>query len=200
MLCLRRLGLPTKPGTDNELRERIKVELSRLKASTGRSTPSANNAGYNDSRCEIGSLPRVVVLKSEVDRILALPIAGYWDLPQCHAVLTARQGPQRVVCPAEDAIYSAFASNQVELVKRLLSQRTRCVFEVLTRARGLCEALSGRSVSILVNQARMLHSEFMDVCRQDYLRKLFFMQQVSRHVPNPLMLSEIVDSLKLLRR
>ena len=40
-------------------------------------------------------------------------------------------------------------------------------------------AFSTQTIDILVNNARILHSEFLDVCRQDHLRKLFFMQQVN---------------------
>ena len=32
---------------------------------------------------ELEQLPRVVVVAREVERLLALPIAGYWDLPEC---------------------------------------------------------------------------------------------------------------------
>ena len=186
--CIRRLGLPSRAGTDDELRERIRGELARLKAATGRGTSSTNSdSGSSVSHGEIGSLPRVVVLKSEIDRILALPVGGYWNLPQCHAVLGCKDGGQDGLCPTEDAIYSTFILNEREEMESLLERRTRYIYDVLRKARDICASPSGHTTTILVNNARILHSEFMDVCRQDYLRKLFFMQQVmlSFFLPSP---------------
>jgi hypothetical protein len=36
---------------------------------------------------------------------------------------------------------------------------------------------------LLVNNARELSVNFMDLCQQEYLRKLFFMQQVNVLLP-----------------
>lgn len=180
-LCIRRLGLPTNPGTDEELRVRIRNELGRLKACTGKvNAPSHGDDGETLNRVEIGALPRVVILKNEIDQILALPVAGYWNLPQCHAVLGCKDGGQDGLCPTEDAIYSAYVSKEVEYMKTLLARRTEYTHDVLKKAREVCASARGNLTHILVNQARPLHSEFMDVCNQDHLRKLFFMQQVRR--------------------
>ncbi|EJD07958.1 uncharacterized protein FOMMEDRAFT_73019 [Fomitiporia mediterranea MF3/22] len=163
-LCLRRLGLPHRNGSDEELRQRIQDELERLK--------NCDDSDPRD-RSEIGHLPRVVALKNAIEQLLALPIPGYWDLPGCHRTLKSSS----LICPSDEAIYSAVAASHQAEYERMLQDRTACIHEVLNKARQRVSDEHAGKTDILVNDARVLTSEFMDICSQDHLRKLFFMQQ-----------------------
>ncbi|KAL5483134.1 hypothetical protein ACEPAI_8363 [Sanghuangporus weigelae] len=179
-LCLRRLGLPSRKGTDEELRKRIRDELERLKDGGKRirgsgidsaETPESEQA--KSQRGEIGALPRVVVVKNAIEQLLALPIPGYWDLSGCHTLLRTSS----LECPTDDAIYSAFIGNCREDLDKMMNDRNLCIYEVLCEARKRATGGRAEKTDILVNEARVLASEFMDLCSQDHLRKLFFMQQ-----------------------
>jgi hypothetical protein len=156
--CLERMGLSCE-GTLPELRERITEELRKDR-------PDRN--GSTARRKELGQLPRVVVLKKAIEKLLALPIAGYWDLPECTSALGLK-----VVCPSDDEIYEEFVNNQ-SLAHAKLEQRNKCIYAVLTNVR---DRVSGHHV--LVNEAKALSANFMDLCQEENLRKLSFMQQVS---------------------
>lgn len=175
--CLRRLGLPTAGRNDEELLRRIESEVERLKRqgkrASGSDRPSDDDGPA--SRPEIGQLPPVVVLKKTIERLLALPVAGFWDLRNCHKIVATSS---RLQCPSDDDIYSTYISNKRDDLTTALGTRNVCLYEVLTETRDLITKCSLRTKDILVNQARVLSSEFMDICRQDHLRKLFFMQQV----------------------
>ena len=178
-LCLRRLGLPNGKGTDEEMRQRIRDELERLK-DLGIRTGGSNSDGTeksvdkSDRRREIGSLPRVVILKNALEQLLALPIPGYWDLTGCHRDLRTSS----LISPSDEDIYSVYIADQQADLERLLRDRNSCIYEVLCQARQRATNDGMSKKDILVNEARVLTSEFMDICCQDHLRKLFFMQQV----------------------
>ncbi|KAL5512604.1 hypothetical protein ACEPAG_3257 [Sanghuangporus baumii] len=179
-LCLRRLGLPSRKGTDEELRKRIRDELERLKDGGKRMHGSGINGveipeseQAKSRRGEIGALPRVVVVKNAIEQLLALPIPGYWDLPGCHTLLRTSS----LQCPTDEAIYSAFVGNCREDLDKMMNDRNLCIYEVLCEARKRATGGQAERTDILVNEARVLTSEFMDLCSQDHLRKLFFMQQ-----------------------
>ncbi|KAH8115406.1 hypothetical protein DFH11DRAFT_1759716 [Phellopilus nigrolimitatus] len=188
--CLRRLGLPYKKGSNEELRQRIQDELDRLKAlgKSMKSSDTDDSAESNESgpsgpsgpsgRPEVGQLPRVVVLKRAIEQLLALPTPGYWDLPGCHSILMTGSANSSS-CPSDDDLYVAFVANRQAELKSMMQMRNLCIYEVLTEARQRAtNPLDGEiKKDILVNEARVLTSEFMDICRQDHLRKLFFMQQ-----------------------
>ena len=178
--CLRRLGLPTVGKTTEELRQRIEGEVERLKQQGKRSVGSDSPSGLQDdgpgARPEIGQLPRIVILKKSVEHLLALPIPGYWDLQDCHRALATNS---RVVCPSDENIYSTYIADEREDLTALLRNRNVCLYEILSESRSLVNTGQQRIKDILVNEARTLTSEFMDICKQDHLRKLFFMQQVS---------------------
>ncbi|KAI5119162.1 hypothetical protein M0805_008645 [Coniferiporia weirii] len=182
--CLRRLGLSTKNAPDDVLRQRIQQELDRLRnhvkggsSTVPDDTPSSDD-NYTSGHPEVGQLPRVVVLKRAVEELLALPIAGYWDLPDCHAVLTAGSSALPS-CPSDDAIYACFVANRKTEGQTMLQTRNSCIYEVLMQVRArVSDVREGNlKANMLVNEARVLTSDFMDICRQDHLRKLFFMQQ-----------------------
>ncbi|KAJ7099528.1 hypothetical protein B0H15DRAFT_878098 [Mycena belliarum] len=171
--CLERMGLPTS-GTADELRQRIQDEIRRLQAEGGRSMSD------DDRRTELGQLPRVVVLRNEVSTLLALPLPGSWDLPECAFAILPPSSIDRK-CPSDEDIFQAYKSDRDtrsrearEALEDRLEQRNSSLYAVLQNMRTRI-ASSGRR--LLVNNARMLTANFMDICKEDNLRKLFFMQQ-----------------------
>ncbi|KAF9529718.1 hypothetical protein CPB83DRAFT_868907 [Crepidotus variabilis] len=166
--CLGRLGLSIE-GTVDMLKKRLEAKLKELQDDT------ATHVTMDDEERKqgFGQLPRVVVLKKEVERQLALPIAGYWDLPECHLELLGGSGG---VCPDDEEIFSAFRKDdQSSSVDELVSKRISCMFDVLNKLRS--RAVSAAGHSLFVNNAKRISTRFMDFCRQEEIRKLFFMQQ-----------------------
>ncbi|KAJ7287131.1 P-loop containing nucleoside triphosphate hydrolase protein [Mycena rebaudengoi] len=165
--CLERMELPIT-GTVEQLRQRIQDEVRRLLAEGGRV-----NSG-DDRRTELGQLPRVVVLKKEIENLLALPIPGSWDLPECAAVLLSPSSLDRK-CPSDEDVFNTYRnSRNSELLEDTLAQRNSSIYAVLQNMR---KRISSSGAQLLVNDARILTSNFMDICKEDNLRKLFFMQQ-----------------------
>lgn len=170
--CLERLGL-SREGTVEQLRLRVTQEIERLKREGGRV-----NAG--SSRMELGQLPRIVVVAREVERLLALPVPGYWDLPECASLLLSHD-PQ---CPSDEDIFFDYKEGRGVQVQVALQKRNWCIHEVIQNLRiRVGSAATGRP-ELLVNEARALSAEFMDICKQEHLRKLFFMQQVPIIMPH----------------
>lgn len=169
--CLERMELPTE-GTMEVLRKRIDNEIRRLQ---NQPTPG----GTEDRQKELGQLQRVVILKREIERQLALPIAGYWDLPECASILLS----YATDCPDDEQIFMAYkkvASD--ESLVHLLARRNQCIYTILQDLRTRTVSPAGHS--LLVNEGRELSMRFLDVCAEPHLRKLFFMQQVrNTHVP-----------------
>ncbi len=169
--CLDRLGLLySDEWSDEVLRQKIEAELERRKAEGGRAT----GGGGDDEghRNEIGHLPRVVAVEREVKSLLALPIPGYWDLRRCHATLF----PNAVACPSDEEIFTAYRVEDDVLLDDLLKYRNQALYDVIRQVRE--QAGDTEKADLLVNEGRILSSNFMDICKQDDLRKLFFMQQV----------------------
>jgi hypothetical protein len=171
-MCLERLGLSTT-GTVEELRVRLQDKIEELKEEGGRTTTANKYSGGDDRRTELGQLPRVVIVKKEVESLLALPTPGYWDLPECASALL----PVDPACPSDEDIFHSYKHEPAEQVYASLTKRNLCVFEIMTNLRLRVARYSGVS-NLLVNQARVLSVKFMDICKEDHLRKLFFMQQV----------------------
>lgn len=165
--CLQRLDLPTG-GSTEQLLARIQEEIQRLKSEGGR--PVMTDTDDQDRRAELGQLPRIVVVKKEVERLLAFPLPGYWDLPECASVLI----PVDPHCPSDDDILVHYRNGIDVQVITALQKRNWCVHQVIRHLRARVSGTPG----LLVNEARVLSSNFMDICRQESLRKLFFMQQV----------------------
>ncbi|KAJ7490410.1 hypothetical protein B0H11DRAFT_2156635 [Mycena galericulata] len=152
---LERMGISIS-GTPDELRQRIEGEIQRLREE------------------ELGQLPRVVILKHQIEALLALPVPGYWDLTECALTILPPSSVDRF-CPSDEELYDAYKmSGSLDLLKDKLARRNASIYAVLqnTRAR-----LSASGIGLLVNDARVLSSNFMDICKEDTLRKLFFMQQ-----------------------
>ncbi|KAF8161323.1 hypothetical protein B0H34DRAFT_652731 [Crassisporium funariophilum] len=162
--CLERLGLSTE-GTVEVLRRRIDEAIRKLQDDPATST-------QEERRKEFGQLPRIVVLKKEVERQLALPLPGYWDLPQCADILLS----SAMVCPSDEHIFTAYKKVDAgDSLDDLLVRRNQCIYSVLQNLRA--RAVSSAGYSLLVNEAKILSAKFMDVCLEPHLRKLFFMQQ-----------------------
>ncbi|KAF9268559.1 hypothetical protein L218DRAFT_852695 [Marasmius fiardii PR-910] len=157
--CLERMNLPTN-GTVEVLRQRIQEHLRKLQY---------QGAGER-RRKEFGQLARVVVLKTEIERCLALPIPGFWDLPGCAAVLVAPSTEMR--CPTDEELYATYKDGSP--LGPLLQDRNQSIFTVLCSYR---KRLLASKKDILINTATPLSLNFMDLCREEKLRKLFYMQQ-----------------------
>ncbi|KAK7057619.1 AAA-12 domain-containing protein [Favolaschia claudopus] len=164
---LDRMGLEVSTtGTVDELRTRIQTEIQRLQ-NDGRSVD-------DDRRTELGQLPRVVILKKQLESLLALPVPGYWDLAECAFTLLPVSCLDRK-CPNDDEIFAAYRDvDDPEALEDKLEQRNASIYAVLQNMRG---RIASHNRRLLVNEAKKLTSNFMDVCKEDNLRKLFFMQQ-----------------------
>jgi hypothetical protein len=163
VVCAERLGLDTQ-GNADDVRLRIKTEIDRIKVAGGRA-PLRHKSGEIDQ--QLGQLPRVVILKREVEQLLALPIAGFWDLSEC-AMAILEEDPH---CPSDEDLFNFFKNNQLQHLADALVDRNKCMFDVLMSFRK-------RVSHLLLNGARELSAECMDLCHQNHLKKLFFMQQV----------------------
>ncbi|KAJ2928657.1 hypothetical protein H1R20_g8458, partial [Candolleomyces eurysporus] len=164
--CLERMGLPTH-GTVPELRARVIQELEKLQ-----------NIGPRDQygEYEFGQIPRVVVLKKEIERMVALPVAGYWDLAECAAVLL-EEHQREFSAPTDETILKALktdSSEKREMLGETLTARNTVINAVLTAVR---DRVQSGGQNLLINTAKKLSTDFMDICRQEDLSKLFFMQQ-----------------------
>ncbi|KAJ6593412.1 hypothetical protein B0H19DRAFT_921449 [Mycena capillaripes] len=164
---LDRMGMHVSTsGTIEALRQRIQQEIQRLQ-DEGRSSD-------DDRRTELGQLPRIVVLKKEVESLLALPVPGSWDLAECAFTLLPPASLDRR-CPNDEDIFNAYKRNACqEALEDKLEQRNSSIYAVLQNMRTRISSSGGK---LLVNDARKLTANFMDVCKEDNLRKLFFMQQ-----------------------
>ncbi|KAF9486004.1 hypothetical protein BDN70DRAFT_902787 [Pholiota conissans] len=162
--CLERLGLPTD-GTIEVLRKRVNAEVQRIQEEA-----RARSSG-EERRKEIGQLPRVVPLKKEIERQLALPTPGYWDLPECVSVLLPAEGS----CSTDDEILTAYKNFDRVGLDIMLLRRNRLIYSVLKEFRKSVVQASTRLV--FVNKAKVLSANIMDLCKQPHIRKLFFMQQ-----------------------
>ncbi|KAF8070719.1 hypothetical protein FPV67DRAFT_1624405 [Lyophyllum atratum] len=164
--CLERLGLSTE-GSAAELRERVDGEIRKLQEEGGRVATGIDN------RAELGQMQRVVVLKREVERLVALPLPGYWDLPECAAALLPDASPV-AQCPSEEEIFSKYQNNATAALEEALARRNATIYAIIRDVR---ERVLKSGHSLLVNDAKALSSNFMDICRQEHIRKLFFVQQ-----------------------
>ncbi|KAH8828421.1 hypothetical protein DL96DRAFT_1603184 [Flagelloscypha sp. PMI_526] len=153
-LYLERFGVNAQ-GTIAELKDLLKAEIARLKSASGETM-------------ELGQLPRVVVVKKEVGRLLALPIPGLWDLPELANVLLS------VSVKSDDEVYEAYREADKTVLTRCLEQRNSVIFGIVRDVR---KRFSPKTREMLVNEARVLSVHWLDVCREPSLRKLMFVQQ-----------------------
>lgn len=168
---LERMNLPTD-GKVEELKQRIQEELERLQ--NGDRRREAEQQRQN----ELGQLPRIVVLKREIEKSLALPIPGFWELTDCASIILPPNS-REAECPSDEELYTIFRSGESPMA--LLEKRNRSIHAVLVAFRS---RISGANSNLLLNDARPLTSTFMDICREEHLRKLFYMQQVNNIFPS----------------
>ncbi|PPQ78064.1 hypothetical protein CVT26_015466 [Gymnopilus dilepis] len=163
--CLDRMGLSTE-GTIESLQERLRDGIRKLQEAGRSSDPEGR-------RAELGQLSHVVVLKREIKRQLALPIPGHWDLQECVHLFLPSADP----CPSNDEILVAFKNvgTDDEYLHELLNYRNRMIYHVLQAFRNYATTING--TPYLVNEAKVLSPQFMDICKEEQMRKLFFMQQ-----------------------
>ncbi|KAF7428775.1 hypothetical protein PC9H_008007 [Pleurotus ostreatus] len=167
-LYAERLGLNVS-GFPEEIRCMVRVKLEALKAEAN--TPSLTPEDES-RRTLLGQVPRVVTVKSEVEKLLALPMPGYWELEECAKVLVSE--PSVPECPTGDEMLSNCITGSVEQLESQLKLRNWYVYATLNSLR--TRASHGRP-DLLVNPGRRLSANCMDICKDEQLRKLFFMQQ-----------------------
>ena len=107
------------------------------------------------------------------DVVLALPVAGYWDLPECASTLLS----YRTDCPNDEQVFMAYQKvADDESLADLLLHRNQSIYSVLQNLRA--RTVSPTGSSLFVNEGREISTRFSDICTEPHLRKLFFMQQV----------------------
>jgi len=162
--CCKRLQLDDT-GRAEVLRARIEAEQRRL-AGAAESAPRGR---------EVGQLGKVVVLKQEIQRLIALPIPGYIDLPQTAEALL--HGAD-IGCASDDEVFAAWSTHDEAKLKRDLAARNRCMWALVRKVRDLIAA-SGPVEKLLLNEAKPLEGGMLALCHSKPLGKLLFMLQVS---------------------
>ncbi|KAG8798086.1 hypothetical protein FRC17_007565, partial [Serendipita sp. 399] len=176
--CCKRLGLNTD-GTAEELRSAI-AEEQKTWAETGRRLNGV------DGR-EVGQLGKVVVLKKEVERLFALPIPGFVDLPQTVEVLvTDRPVEKKLSCASDDVLFGAWSNANngsgngggggIIDWETGLKARNKCMRAVVDNVRKRI-ADAGLTDKVLLNEAKKLEKGMSKLCVNDRLGKLFLMLQ-----------------------
>lgn len=156
-------------GTVEVLRARIQAEQKRLAG-------AAELASSAPQRQEVAQLGKIVVLKQEIQRLIALPIPGYTDLPQIAKTLLFGAN---IGCASDDELFAAWRSRDEAKLKVGLEARNRCMRALVRNIRDRITR-SGPIEKILLNDAKPLEKNgMMDLCRSKPLRKLSFMLQVS---------------------
>ena len=164
--CCQRLHLDDT-GTAEVLRARIEAEQKRF-AGAAESAESALR------RREIGHLGKVVVLKQEIQRLIALPFPGYTDLPQTAESLLRGAS---IRCASDDELFASWSTHNKAKLKIGLEARNRCMRALVRNLRDRI-AENGPVEKTLLNEAKPLESGMMTLCRSKPLRKLLFMLQV----------------------
>ncbi|EIN06560.1 hypothetical protein PUNSTDRAFT_24760, partial [Punctularia strigosozonata HHB-11173 SS5] len=169
--CLRRMGVTDLARTETveRLRLRVAEEVERLKQLGGRAQPDSDD-GAGTAGKEIGQLPLVVVLKREIERLVALPVPGYWDLPECAVALLG----SAAAYASDDEIFASYDAGRTVEAEGTLRKRNEGIKRVLDAVRA---RITKEGRQLLVNEAKPLSAEFMDLCEQPHIRKLFYMQQ-----------------------
>ncbi|KAG8809269.1 hypothetical protein FRC19_005339, partial [Serendipita sp. 401] len=182
-LCCERLGLITE-GTTDTLRKQIENHQRVLAEGAGRLS------GLD--RRELGQLGKIVVLKKEIERLIALPIPGFVDLPQTVEALLGDQPPnKRLSCESDDVLFGAWNSTMLAAKKDRrasvpvgngvawesgLKERNKCMRAVVQNMRQRIKD-ADLTEKVLLNEAKPLEVGMIDLCESEKLRKLLFMSQ-----------------------
>ena len=166
--CLARMGLSTD-GTVEVLSKRLDEGIRQIR------DEMASTSRHEHRRREFGQLPRVVSVMKEIQRQMALPIPGYWNLPECVKLLL----PLEKACPSDEQIFAMYkAGDDSEAFSNVLFGRNLFIYSVLKEFRR--RVVSSANHALFINEAKIISTNFMDICKEPHIRKLFFMQQVSR--------------------
>jgi hypothetical protein len=164
-LILLRLGVEFLMTASKEaMRALLEEEIGRL-----RSQSSETKGVFN-----LGKLSRVIALREEISKLVALPTPGYWDLPDAVSSLLSR----RRRCPSENEVYDIYKSGELSALEGALVARNNCMYGLLKNIRKRVAPATTGGPLLLLSEAHPLASQFMDICQEDPLRKLFFMHQV----------------------
>ncbi|KDR72127.1 hypothetical protein GALMADRAFT_74428 [Galerina marginata CBS 339.88] len=158
---LSRLGISTDGDTD-ALRARLQFAIRRLQKENG----------YTKYR-NAWEPPVIIPLKEVVERQLAFPIPGYWDLPSCSSMLLS----STLTCPSDDEILVNYKTPSTrKTCQEQLQHRNNIIYSVLNCLRALAVTKNGKS--LLVNEAPPLSTKPTLICKEAAIRKLFFMQEM----------------------
>jgi hypothetical protein len=162
---LLRLGIECSPNAlREEMRDLLQGEITRLQQTT-----------QLEGDFNLGALSRVIAVRDEISKLIALPTPGYWDLQDAVYTLLSK----RRSCPSDDDIYAKYRGGDVNSLKADLILRNKCIYDLLKNVRKRVNPITTGGPVLLLNQARPLATQFMDICHVTPLRKLFFMHQVS---------------------
>ncbi|KAH6869217.1 hypothetical protein BKA70DRAFT_1131921 [Coprinopsis sp. MPI-PUGE-AT-0042] len=151
---LSRMGMATRGGPE-ELRERIQNYIEEVKP--GHPVVA----------------PPITTLKTEAERVLALPIPGRWDLAECYSALFSTM-PSSVNLPPDTEIFVSLQKGNLNDAKDALSLRTQMVHAVLKSLR-LRVQESGNAVFVAIPQPFPRRSQ--SLCQQTHLKQLFSIQE-----------------------
>jgi len=159
---LRRVHL-SSDGKVADLRARLDQFLEELKVAAGSRQGSGGGL--------VNSLPRVVVLQEELERLIAIPSPGFWELPQAAEKLI------NWGAPSQEEITELINSGDMSAVRDGLAARNDACHKLIRSVRRRIGELTDPA-AILLNDSRPLPIDsFMDLVGDQTLRKLFWMQQ-----------------------
>ena len=165
-----RLGIElTGTETVEAMRQKVIEEIDRLRH---------NGEHHETERRTVGLLPRIVVLKKELRRLVALPVPGWWDVKEAGQILGV---PSASRCPSEEELFRRYWQSEALNLHSGMEARNDTCHELVNEIRHRMGRMPETS-KLLVNCARVMSPEWVDVCRVEVLRKLFYMQQASMHI------------------
>ena len=164
-----RLGIKlTGTETVEVMRQMILREIDRIGRHGERRQPE---------RRAVGLLPRVVVLKKELRRLMAIPVPGWWDVKEAGQILGL---PSASRCPSEEELFRRYWKHEETNLASGMEARNDTFQKLVSEIRRKMHQQE-RS-KLLVNRATVMSVDWVDVCRTGVLRKLFYMQQASLQI------------------
>ncbi|KAH6876936.1 hypothetical protein BKA70DRAFT_1127786 [Coprinopsis sp. MPI-PUGE-AT-0042] len=151
---LRRMGMATRGGPE-ELRGRIQNYVEEAK-------PQHPVVA-----------PPITALRTEVERVLALPIPGRWGLAECYSALFSTMSSS-VNLPPDTQIFVSLQKGNSNDAKDALSLRTQMVYTVLKSLRVRARE-SAKAVFVAIPQPFPRRNQ--SLCQQIHLKQLFSIQE-----------------------